>query len=171
MTYTSLWYFLLSTNPYNPYLCLFFLPYFILSFHNYIYIPFLIFSFMFFPLILKGTVAWDGFFAYSIMYLIILMMILDLKFFWFWSKIRRDRLNFMSIGVFSIYGKIFLAHSPNTFKCFKRILRTGYNTLGVFRRRLCIKKTTVKSPLSPCTLKVFWRHYRILLNTFAVFSI
>jgi hypothetical protein len=64
---------------------------------------------------LKGQQREIGFFVYSIMYS---MVIKDLKFFPFWPKIRRDRLSFMSIGVFSIYGKIFLAYSPNTFKCF-----------------------------------------------------
>jgi hypothetical protein len=38
------------------------------------------------------------------------------------------------------------------------------------RRRFCTSKTTLKSPLSPCTLKDFSRILRIRLNTFDVFS-
>jgi hypothetical protein len=48
-------------------------------------------------------------------------VILDQKFCWFWANICRDKLNFISIGVFSIYDKILLAHSPNTFIFFKCI--------------------------------------------------
>ncbi len=44
--------------------------------------------------------------------------------FGFWSKIRRDRLSFMSIGVFSIYGKLLSAYSALTFIFFKCILLT-----------------------------------------------
>jgi hypothetical protein len=50
----------------------------------------------------KGTVAW--FLACSIMSTKVIS-------FWFWSKIRRDWLNFKSNGVFSIHGKMFLAIS------------------------------------------------------------
>ncbi len=50
-------------------------------------------------------------------------MIKDLKFFWFGSKLRPDTLGFMSIGVLSIYGKIILASSPDTFISFQLILR------------------------------------------------
>jgi hypothetical protein len=60
------------------------------------------------------------------------MGIEDLNFLGCRSKIRRDRLNFVSVGVLSIYGKIFLAYFPKTFKCLKRILRTGLNTFGIF---------------------------------------
>jgi hypothetical protein len=49
-------------------------------------------------------------------------VILDQKYFGFWAEIRPDKLNFMSIGEFSIYGKILLAYYPNTFIFFKRIL-------------------------------------------------
>ncbi len=67
----------------------------------------------------KGTVAGDGFFAHSIMSRKVVM---DLKICWLWSKIRRDRFSFMSIGVFSIYDKMILAYSPHTFIFFKRSL-------------------------------------------------
>ncbi len=77
----------------------------------------------------KGTVAWDGFFAHSIMFG---EGILHDKFFGVWAEIRWDKLNFMSIGVFSIYGKILLVHSPNMFIFFKRILHARKNTFGVF---------------------------------------
>ncbi len=56
-------------------------------------------------------------------------VILDQKFCWFWAEIRRDKLNFMSIGVFSIYGKILLAHSPNTFIFFRHAKITSYATV------------------------------------------
>ncbi len=46
----------------------------------------------------------------------------------------------MSIGVFSIYGKILLVYSFNTFIFFKRILHASLNTFGRgFRRQLRIK--------------------------------
>ncbi len=50
----------------------------------------------------KGTVAWDGFFPFGH----VLEGYLGSDFFWFSTKIRRDRLDFMSIGVFSMYCKI-----------------------------------------------------------------
>jgi hypothetical protein len=56
--------------------------------------------------LIKGTV--DGVFGHSIMFG---EVILNQKLFWFWEEIGRDMLSFMSIGVFSIYGKILLAHS------------------------------------------------------------
>jgi hypothetical protein len=59
-------------------------------------------------------------------------VILDQKFFLFWADIRRDNLTFMLIGVFSSCGKILLAHSPNAFIFFERILHARY-----IRRRLC----------------------------------
>jgi hypothetical protein len=44
-----------------------------------------------------------------------------------------------------------------------------YKYFWHIRRRFCIDKTTIKLPLSPCTLKVFRRHYRIWLNTSGLF--
>jgi len=59
-------------------------------------------------------------------------VISDQNFFGIWSKIRRDKVTFMSIGVFSIYGKILLTYSPNMFILFKRVLHALLNTFGVF---------------------------------------
>ncbi len=58
----------------------------------------------------KGTVGWDGLFAHFIMST---KVIWDLNFFWFWSrkKIRWDKLNFMSINVFSIYANFIFQYS------------------------------------------------------------
>jgi hypothetical protein len=107
----------------------------------------------------EGTVAWEGFLSIRSC----IEWWCRIWLFWFWSKILRDKLIFMSIGIFSIYGKIFLAYSPNTYR-----YRLKY--FWRIRRRLFINKTTLKLPLSPCTLIVIWRHYRIRLNTFGVFS-
>jgi hypothetical protein len=49
--------------------------------------------------------------------------------------------HFMSIGVFSIYGKILLAHTNNTF-----ILCACLNTFVIFRDDFEKIKTTLKSP-------------------------
>ncbi len=54
---------------------------------------------------------------------------------------------------------MFLAYSPCRLRYFWRIWR-----------RLRINKTTLKLPFSLCTLKDLWRTYRILLNTFGIFS-
>jgi hypothetical protein len=50
----------------------------------------------------------------------------------------------MSIGVFSMYGKIPLAYSPNTFILFKRVLHARLNTFGVFGDNFVYKKTISK---------------------------
>jgi hypothetical protein len=49
--------------------------------------------------------------------------IYDLKYFWFCSKIRIYKLNFMYLGVLGEYGKILLAFSPFALTYFLRILR------------------------------------------------
>jgi hypothetical protein len=51
--------------------------------------------------VLKGTVAWDGFCPFDH----VRLGNYGSDFFLFWPKIRRDKLNFISIGVFYIYGK------------------------------------------------------------------
>ncbi len=57
--------------------------------------------------LLKGTVARvRHFFSH---WILSMKKIYNLKYFWFWSKIRRDRLNFMSLGVLGEYSKILLA--------------------------------------------------------------
>ncbi len=57
--------------------------------------------------LLKGTVARvRHFFSH---WILSMKKIYDLKYFWFWSKIRWDRLNFMSLGVLGEYSKILLA--------------------------------------------------------------
>ncbi len=91
---------------------------------------------------LRGTVAWDGLFAHSIMFD---EGILDQKFFWFWPEIRRDKLNFMSIGVFSIYGKILLAHSSYTAKYSWRILQIRLYSLSVLSMHAKILLATLYS--------------------------
>jgi hypothetical protein len=82
-------------------------------------------------------------------------VILYQKFFWFGAKIRRDRLNYMSIGVFSIYGNV-----PYSW----RIFQIRLSSLRVFpmhakillaysETTFCTSKTTLKSAQSLCTLK------------------
>ncbi len=55
-----------------------------------------------------------------------------------WSKIRQDRLSFMSIGVFSIYDKLLLPFSPNTFIFVRCIFRA--------RDKIIRKKIKIKIP-------------------------
>ncbi len=70
-------------------------------------------------------------------------MIYDLKYFWFWSKIRRDRTSFMSLGVLGGYSKILLA-----FNYFAHIRKKSvYYPCTVF----CTLK--IRSEYSPKTLK------------------
>ncbi len=59
----------------------------------------------------------------------------------------------------SAYSPHTAKYSPYKLKYFRRL-----------RRRLCINKITLKSPLSPCKLIVFWRRYWRRLNTFGIFS-
>jgi hypothetical protein len=71
-------------------------------------------------------------------------------------------LTFMSIGVFSIYGKIILAYSPNTFILFKRVLHARINTFGVFSN---YDKTIL------AYFRTTHREIRIRLNKFALLTI
>jgi hypothetical protein len=53
--------------------------------------------------------------------------------------------DFMSIGVFSKYVKIFSAYSQNVFIFFMHILRARYNTFGVFREKNSKNKNDIFS--------------------------
>ncbi len=100
--------------------------------------------------VFKGTVAWDGLFAYSIMYT---MVIQDLIFFCFGR-------------IFAELSSVLSAYYPYATKYSWRILLIRLNALSVFSVQakillaysetnfFCIDKTTLKSPLSPGTLKI-----------------
>jgi hypothetical protein len=75
----------------------------------------------------------------------------------------------MSIGVFSMYGKILLAFSPNTLDPVSSFSMNAKIHWRIWRR-FCVNKTPPKSLQSPCALKHFWCIFRIRLNTFGVVS-
>jgi hypothetical protein len=114
------------------------------------------------------------FFAHSVLSR---KMTKDLKSVWSLSKNRRRRLTFMSIGVFSVYGKnswcilhirLFSFH----------VLSMYENIFGVFGD--CIIEISHKSLIFSVTIKYFWRKctikyligrlFRICLTIFCVFS-
>ncbi len=80
---------------------------------------------------LKGSVTWEIFCTLDPFY----EDDLRSEIFWFWW--RRDKLNFISICVYPLYDKIFLAYSPNTFIFITCILCTRLNTSGVFGDYFC----------------------------------
>ncbi len=79
----------------------------------------------------KGTVAWDGFFPFGH----VLEGYLGFEFFWFSTKIRRDRLNFMSIGVFSMYGQNTLYRKKRIWKSTLWQKKALYFTRNIFSRQ------------------------------------
>jgi hypothetical protein len=68
-------------------------------------------------------------------------------FFFVWTKICRERLDFMSTGVYSICGKILLAYSLSTF-IFFRVFSVHAKVLYFWRirRQLSMYKNNLKSP-------------------------
>ena len=116
---------------------------------------------------LKGTVARDGFLAYSVP---TRMQRKDLGSFLFWPKIFWDRFNFMSFAVFSYRAYSFIERLLLQRLISFRAFSYSANFIIRFQRQIYVKPTTVNLPPTPYALSFIPRLLIRRLISFCAFS-